>query len=73
MCGILILTCSSSRCQLGDFGMTNLLHFAPYRSDYRTPVKGLYLCGSGAHPGGGVMGAPGRNAASIILEDLKVK
>jgi phytoene dehydrogenase-like protein len=53
--------------------MTNLLHFAPYRSDYRTPVKGLYLCGSGAHPGGGVMGAPGRNAASTVLEDLKVK
>jgi len=33
-------------------------------------VKGLYLCGSGAHPGGGVMGAPGRNAAAIVLEDL---
>jgi len=45
----------------------------PYRSDYRTPVKGLYLCGSGAHPGGGVMGAPGRNAASVVLEDLKAK
>jgi len=46
------------------------LHFGACRSDYRTPVKGLYLCGSGAHPGGGVMGAPGRNAASIVLEDL---
>src|SRR5580704_12268074 len=34
---------------------------------YRTPVKGLYLCGSGAHPGGGVMGAPGYNAAREIL------
>jgi phytoene dehydrogenase-like protein len=45
--------------------------FAQHRSDYRTPVKGLYLCGSGAHPGGGVMGAPGRNAASVVLDDLK--
>jgi phytoene dehydrogenase-like protein len=36
---------------------------------YRTPVKGLYLCGSGAHPGGGVMGAPGHNAAREIVKD----
>jgi phytoene dehydrogenase-like protein len=36
---------------------------------YRTPVKGLYLCGSGAHPGGGVMGAPGLNAAREMLKD----
>src|SRR5580698_3652938 len=34
---------------------------------YKTPVRGLYLCGSGAHPGGGVMGAPGYNAAREIL------
>jgi phytoene dehydrogenase-like protein len=38
-------------------------------SDYRTPVEGLYLCGSAAHPGGGVFGAPGRNAALEILRD----
>ncbi len=38
---------------------------------YRTPVGGLYLCGSGAHPGGGVMGAAGRNAAREILVDLR--
>ncbi|VDM81263.1 unnamed protein product [Strongylus vulgaris] len=36
-------------------------------SNYTTPIKGLYLCGSGAHPGGGVTGAPGRLAASILL------
>jgi phytoene dehydrogenase-like protein len=36
---------------------------------YRTPVRALYLCGSGAHPGGGVMGAPGYNAAREILRD----
>ena len=41
------------------------------RSDYRTPLKGLYICGSGTHPGGGVMGAPGRNAAHVVLLDLK--
>lgn len=41
----------------------------PGWSDYRTPIKGLYLCGSAAHPGGGVMGACGRNAAREILHD----
>src|SRR5947208_14983585 len=35
---------------------------------YRTPIRGYYLCGSGAHPGGGVMGAPGYNAAREILK-----
>ncbi|MCC6195049.1 MAG: NAD(P)/FAD-dependent oxidoreductase, partial [Burkholderiales bacterium] len=35
--------------------------------DYRTPVRGLWLCGSGAHPGGGVTGLPGHNAARAIL------
>jgi phytoene dehydrogenase-like protein len=36
---------------------------------HRTPVESLYLCGSGAHPGGGVMGAPGHNCAREILKD----
>lgn len=40
-------------------------------ADYRMPVKGLYLCGSGAHPGGGVTGVPGHNAAREIINDLK--
>jgi phytoene dehydrogenase-like protein len=39
-------------------------------ADYRSPVRGLYLCGAGAHPGGGVTGAPGHNAAREILRDL---
>jgi phytoene dehydrogenase-like protein len=39
---------------------------------YRTPVAGLYLCGAGTHPGGGVMGAPGYNAAREILKDWRV-
>jgi phytoene dehydrogenase-like protein len=43
----------------------------PNYGDYRTPIAGMYLCGSGTHPGGGVMGIPGRNAASVILRDHK--
>ncbi len=39
----------------------------PAWAKYRTPIDGLYQCGSGTHPGGGVMGAPGRNAALAIL------
>jgi phytoene dehydrogenase-like protein len=37
---------------------------------YRTPLPGLYLCGSGTHPGGGVTGIPGHNAARVVLDDL---
>jgi phytoene dehydrogenase-like protein len=40
-------------------------------ADHRTPVPGLYLCGSGVHPGGGVFGVPGRNAAARIANDLR--
>jgi phytoene dehydrogenase-like protein len=40
-------------------------------ADYRMPVRGLYLCGAGAHPGGGVTGIPGRNAAREIVRDVK--
>jgi len=42
----------------------------PGYADYRTPIKGLYLCGSSSHPGGGVMAAPGANAAREVLRDL---
>ncbi len=40
-------------------------------ANYRLPLGGLYLCGSGAHPGGGVTGAPGHNAAREIIRDFK--
>ena len=40
--------------------------------DYRAPIRGLYMCGSGTHPGGGVTGAPGHNAAHEILKDRSV-
>jgi len=55
----------------GAMGL-NQLYFmrpAPGYSDYRSPLKGLYLCGSGSHPGGGVMGAPGRNCANVVIKD----
>ena len=39
-------------------------------SDHRTPIKNLFICGAASHPGGGVMGACGRNAAGVILQDL---
>jgi phytoene dehydrogenase-like protein len=42
-------------------------------ADYRAPVRGLYMCGSGTHPGGGVTGAPGHNAAREILRDFRTR
>jgi len=44
---------------------------APGWAQYRTPVRNLYMCGSATHPGGGIMGAPGLNAANMILRDWK--
>jgi phytoene dehydrogenase-like protein len=43
----------------------------PQAGSYRTPLRGLYLCGSGTHPGGGVLGAPGHNAARVVRRDLR--
>ena len=56
----------------GQMGLDQLLVMRPVPgwSRYRMPVEGLYLCGAGAHPGGGVTGAPGYNAARAILEDV---
>ena len=55
----------------GAMTLHQLFSFRPVAgfADYRTPLKGLYLCGAAAHPGGGVMGACGYNAARVILRD----
>jgi len=55
----------------GAMSMDQLWAARPFlgQADYRGPLKGLYLCGAGAHPGGGVTGAPGHNAAMEILSD----
>jgi phytoene dehydrogenase-like protein len=54
----------------GSMSLNNLFMFRPVPgyANYRTPVKHLFLCGSAAHPGGGVMGAPGMNAAREMLK-----
>lgn len=55
----------------GEMGPDQSFSFRPVPgwSSYRMPLKGLYLCGAGTHPGGGVMGAPGYNGAHAVLED----
>ena len=55
----------------GDMAPDQLLFLRPVRgwADYRTPIRGLYLCGAGTHPGGGVTGANGRNCAREVLRD----
>lgn len=57
----------------GELAPDQMFSFRPIPNygDYRTAVAGMYLCGAGTHPGGGVMGVPGRNAASVILRDHK--
>ncbi|HET9849009.1 MAG TPA: NAD(P)/FAD-dependent oxidoreductase [Candidatus Dormibacteraeota bacterium] len=57
----------------GDLTLDQLFSWRPVAgyADYRTPIKGLYLCGSGTHPGGGISGINGRNASREILKDLK--
>ena len=57
----------------GDLRLEQLFFMRPVPgwSQYRTPVDGLYLCGAGAHPGGGVTGAPGHNAAHQVVRDWK--
>ena len=57
----------------GEMGLDQLMFMRPVPGygQYRTPIDRLYLCGAGTHPGGGVTGAPGYNAAREILSDLK--
>jgi phytoene dehydrogenase-like protein len=57
----------------GALGLDQLFAARPMlgHADYRGPVKGLYTCGAGTHPGGGVTGAPGHNAAREVLRDLR--
>lgn len=59
----------------GQLGLGQLFSARPVlgAANYRMPVPGLYLCGSGAHPGGGVTGVPGMNAAREIAKDLKLR
>lgn len=54
----------------GDIRLDQLFFMRPLSgwAQYRTPIEGLYLCGAGTHPGGGVTGAPGYNAARVILK-----
>jgi len=57
----------------GELSLEQLFFLRPVPgwAQYRTPIKNLYLCGSGTHPGGGIMGAPGRLAAMEILKHWK--
>jgi phytoene dehydrogenase-like protein len=57
----------------GELTLDQILFMRPVAgwSRYRTPLPGVYLCGAGTHPGGGIAGAAGRNAARVILTDGK--
>jgi phytoene dehydrogenase-like protein len=59
----------------GEMMPDQLLFLRPVRgwADYRTPIRGLYLCGAGTHPGGGVTGANGRNAVREVLRDRRAR
>jgi phytoene dehydrogenase-like protein len=59
----------------GALGLDRWLWLRPIAgwSRYRTPIAGLWLCGAGAHPGGGVMGACGRNAAREVIRELRIR
>jgi len=58
----------------GQMGLDQLWSARPVlgHGDYRSPIQGLYMCGSGTHPGGGVTGAPGHNAAHEIIRDRSI-
>ena len=54
-----------------DLAQVGFMRPSPLVAQYATPVGGLYPCGAGTHPGGGVMAASGRNAAARVLRDLR--
>ncbi len=58
--------------QVGELSENQIVDRRPFPecSQYRTPVKGLYLCGASTHPSGNITGAPGYNAAGVICRDL---
>ena len=60
---------------VGDMTPDQMGYFRPFAgwSSYRTPVEGLYMCGGYCHPGGGVHAGAGHNAATVIVEDFKLK
>ena len=57
----------------GEMAFDQLFNLRPVRgwADYRTPVRDLWLCGAGTHPGGGVTGANGRNCAREVIRDQR--
>jgi phytoene dehydrogenase-like protein len=69
-----VLGISGGHALHGDMSPDQLLFMRPVRGygDYRTPLRGLYMCGAGTHPGGGVTGANGRNGVREVLRDDKV-
>jgi len=69
--GQVSLEAASSHLYHGELTLDQILFMRPVPgwSRYRTPIAGLYLCGPGTHPGGGIAGAAGRNAARVILKE----
>ena len=57
----------------GEMSVNQMFSFRPIPdyADYRSPVEGFYLCGSGTHPGGGVSGIPARNCAKVVASDRR--
>ena len=57
----------------GEMTVNQMFSFRPIPDygDYRSPVAGFYLCGSGTHPGGGVSGIPARNCSQVVLQDRR--
>jgi phytoene dehydrogenase-like protein len=68
-----LLGLTGGHCNHGDMAVDQLFTMRPVRgyADYRTPLEGLYLCGAGTHPGGGVNGANGRNCARSVIGDAR--